>query len=105
MNAETAAAIAEAFREHRDAFGVAITINGDTISAVVNDSPYSRELIEGGFANDGEISVKCLTADLSTTPAIGQTCSYKSRSFLISSVSIQPGSAVAEIQMRPARGK
>jgi len=105
MNAEIIATIAEAFREHREAFGVAVTINNQTITAVVNESPFSRDLIDGGFADSGEVSVKFLIADLTTAAAIGQSAVYRERSFRIQTLTIQPGSKVAEAILRPSRGK
>lgn len=102
MTAETASALAEAFREHRDAFGVSITFGQTTITAVVAKSDFSRELVEGGFAESGDLSAKILLEDLTTVPEIGSTVIYQARPFKVASKAIQPGGLVGEFELRPA---
>jgi hypothetical protein len=102
MTDEISSAIAEAFREHRDAFGVPITIGGKSITAVVNENEFSRELVEGGFAEAGNMSVKALLADFTTVPTIGTAATYKSRAFKVSAVLSAPGASVAEFAITPA---
>lgn len=101
MNSETAETFGSAFLSHREAYGVAITINGQDIAAIVNESPFSRELMEGGFADDGDIEVKFLLSDLSAIPSLGTSAVYRSRNFRVSRVAIQPGSLIGEITCRP----
>ncbi len=103
MDAATAADLAEAFLEHREAFGVPITIDGENITAIVNESPYGRELVEGGFAEDGDIEFKILLSDLENTPEIKTPVTYKSRSFRVQKPAIQPGSLIGEFIARPTR--
>jgi len=103
VTSETATAISEAFLEHREAFGVPLTIGGVAIVAAVNEAPYGRELVEGGFAEDGDIAFKILLSDLETLPSISTACTYKERSFRIQKVSIQPGGMVGEYTVRPTR--
>lgn len=103
MTAETASTLAEAFREHRDAFGVSLTLGETTVTALVKDSAMSRELVEGGFADEGAVEAKVLLADLPMQPSLGMTANYKSRPMRVSSLSIQPGGLIAELSLRPAR--
>ena len=103
MSPATASALAEAFLEHREAFGVPITIGGQEITAVVNESPFGRELAEGGFADDGDIEFKILLSDLETLPGIATAVIYKDRPFRIQRPAIQPGGLVGEFMARPTR--
>jgi hypothetical protein len=102
MNSETATSLADAFREHREAFGVSITFGSSEISAIVGESELGRELAAGGFAETGDLSVKLLTSDLSAPPVIGDSASFNGRSYKVSSVARQPGSLVSECNLRPA---
>lgn len=103
MQASIAQSIKEAFTEHRDDFGVTITIAGQEITAIVSESQFGRELMEGGFADDADIEVKFLLSDLTSIPALGNTVSYRDRSFRVSRLGIQPGALVGEITCRPAK--
>ena len=102
MTAETASALAEAFREHRDAFGVSVTFGSTTITAIVGESEFSRELVEGGFAESGNLQSKVLLADLPAVPEIGSAVTYHTRPFKVASRAIQPGGLVGEFELRPA---
>lgn len=101
MQAELAESYLDAFREHRDEYGVSITINGETVSAIVNESQFGRELMEGGFADDSDIEVKFIIADLSEIPVLGNPVVYRDRNFRVSRLGLQPGALVAEITCRP----
>lgn len=103
MTSDTANDLAEAFREHRDAFGVPITFGSTEITAVIAESEFGRELAAGGFAETGDLSCKLLLADLSAAPAIGDAATYNGRSYRVSSVAKQPGSLVIECNLRPAK--
>ena len=103
MTSETASAIAEAFREHRDAFGVAITFGSTAITAIVAESEFSRELVAGGFAEAGELQAKVLLADLATVPALGSAVTYQSNSYRVEKRAIQPGGLIGEFSLRPAK--
>ena len=103
MTGDTATALAEAFREHRDAFGVSITFGVTTITAIVGESEFSRDLMEGGFAEAGNLQSKVLLSDLSTVPAIGSAVTYQDRAFKVSSRAIQPGGLIGEFDLKPAQ--
>jgi hypothetical protein len=103
MQTEAANSFSEAFLEHREHFGVSITINGESITATVSESQFARELMEGGFADESDIEVKFLISDLSTIPAIGNPVVYRSRNFKVSRLGFQPGALVGEITCRPAK--
>lgn len=103
MKPELATAIAEAFREHRDAFGVSITFGAATVTAIVGESDLGRELVGGGFAEVGDLKCKLLLADLQSPLALGNPATYKGRNFKVSSLSVQPGSLLGEVNLRPAK--
>jgi hypothetical protein len=104
MTAQTASDLAEAFREHRDAFGVSITFGTNpAITAIVAESEFGRELVGGGFAEVGDLQCKILLSDLPTAPANGDPVTYNGRAFKVTSVSIQPGSLIGEFNLRPAK--
>ena len=103
MQSATANAFLEAFKEHRDEFGVSITIAGETITATVNESQFARELMEGGFVDESDIEVKFILSDLTAIPSIGNAVSYRDRAFKVSRLGIQPGALIGEITCRPAR--
>lgn len=103
MTSETATDLADAFREHRDAFGVSITFGETEITAIVAEAEFGRELAAGGFAETGDLACKLLLADLSAAPAIGGPATYNERTYKISSVAKQPGSLISECNLRPAK--
>lgn len=106
MSPELAEELAEAFREHRDAFGVSITIGSDEITAIVQESEMSRDLSEigGGFHPEMEFHAKALLSDLSEIPALGAPVVYSGQKLKISRLAIHPGGLIAEFSIRP-RGR
>lgn len=105
MNPVAAAALTEAFLEHRECFGVAVEINGVEVLAVVSESAFSRDLLDGGFAADGEVNLKLLLSELGTMPENGHAAIYQERPFNVSAVASQPGSDIIELRLRPSRGR
>lgn len=103
MTSQTATDLAEAFREHRDAFGVAVTFGSTAITAIVAEAEFGRELAAGGFAETGDLACKLLLSDLATAPALGDAATYNGRAFKVSSIAKQPGSLVGECNLRPAK--
>lgn len=104
MTSETAQTFADAFLEHREAFGVSATIGTDPeISVLANESQFGRELKDGGFAQEGDVEMKYLLADLTTQPELGTAATYRARSFKVKQISTQPGALVGEILIRPAK--
>lgn len=103
MTAETAQSLADAFREHREAFGVSMTIAGTAIVAVVNQAPFGRELMDGGFADEGEVDAKVLLSDLPTLPSIGTAAVFAGRSLRVARVNIRTGGLIGELTLRPSK--
>lgn len=99
----TANGFAEAFREHRSAFGVPITFGETAITAIVSESEFSRDLQSGGFAMSGEVQVKILLSDLPTLPSLGSSATYEDAPFSVSKVAIQPGGLIGEYTLKPSR--
>lgn len=103
MQSEMANTFLDGFLEHRDDFGVEITIANETVTAIVNESQFGRELMEGGFADEADIEVKFLISDLTQIPSLGNSVAYRSRAFRVSRLGIQPGALIGELTCRPAR--
>ena len=103
MQTAIANSIKDAFVQHRDDYGVSITIDGETVTAIVSESQFARELMEGGFADEGDIEVKVLLSDLTQIPSLGKPVSFRSRNFRVSRVGTQPGAFVGEISCRPSK--
>jgi hypothetical protein len=106
VSPELANELAEAFREHRDAFGVSIKIGSETITAVVEESALSRELSGGGggFTPEVEFQVKALLSDLKALPALGTDVVFNDLNLKVSKVGIHPGGLIGEYSIRP-RGR
>ena len=62
------AAAAEAFVEILRDAGVPVTIGGKNYQAMVSPSGLAVDLEEGGFTQDGTLTVKMLVARLPTPP-------------------------------------
>jgi len=103
MQTAIANSFKDGFEQHRDDYGVSIIIDGETVQAIVAESQFARELMEGGFADDGDIDVKFLISDLTQIPALGKPVVYRSRNFRVSRVGTQPGALVGEITCRPSK--
>lgn len=103
MQPAIANSIKDAFVQHRTDFGVSITIDSEVVTAIVAESQFSRELMEGGFADEGDIDVKVLLSDLAQIPSLGKVVVFRSRNFRVSRVGTQPGAFVGEITCRPSK--
>ena len=103
MQTAIANSIKDAFVQHRADYGVSITIDSETVTAIVSESQFARELMEGGFSDEGDIEVKVLLSDLAQIPSLGKPVSFRSRNFRISRVGTQPGALVGEISCRPSK--
>jgi hypothetical protein len=103
MNQATADSFADAFREHREAFGVSIQIDDAQITAIVNEVDMARDLVEGGFAEEGDVDAKVLACDLPKKPMIGRECHYGGRKYRVATVRSREGGQVMHLRLRPAR--
>jgi hypothetical protein len=95
--------LSEAFIEHREAFGVPITFGAAAITAVVAESEFSRDLVEGGFSANAELQCKVLLSDLAALPSIGTLATYQATSFKVSKVAIRPGGLIGEYTLRASK--
>ena len=103
MNSATASAFAEAFNEHRSAFGVPISFGATSITAIVAESEFSRDLVDGGFAASAELKSKVLLSDLPSIPSLGTSVTYQGEPFKVSKVAIQPGGLIGEFTLRSGK--
>ena len=103
MDQATADAFADAFREHREAFGVSVEIDGTVVTAVVNEVDVGRDLLEGGFAEEGDVDAKVLAGDLPKKPMIGRACHYAGRAYRVATVRARENGQVIHLRLRPAK--
>ena len=105
MNPETSSALADAFLEHREAFGVSIQIEGEEVLAVVNTVDVDRTLVEGGFAEDGEVTATILRDELPVAAANGKAATYQERKYHIRSITPEVNRPTVRVVLRPLRGR
>lgn len=103
MSPATAQDLASAFVELRSSFGVPAVIGGQSVTVVAAENELSRELIDGGFADEGDVEIKALLSDLATLPARGTACTYNGRGYKVHIMRIQPGGLIGEYVLRPAK--
>jgi hypothetical protein len=91
-----------AYREARAAFASEVTFGPVTISALVEAPREARDLVAGGFGDDGEATVRALVSDLTAgIPALGSPAQYEGKDYVVSHVRTRPGHPIAEIGIRP----
>lgn len=105
MNSETSSALADAFLEHREAFGVLIEIEGEEVLAVVNTVDVDRTLVEGGFAEDGDVTAILLRAEMPFATALGKSAKYQDREYRIKSLTPEVNRPTIRLGLRPLRGR
>ena len=99
MNAIQAAA-AEAFVEILHDAGVAVSIFGKEYRAMVSPSGLSVDLEEGGFSQDGSLTVRMLVAHLPTPlPAHNDTILIGDERHKIEQITRKPGSGIIEYRV------
>jgi len=92
---------ATAFRELRSAVGVSIKFGATTITAIVTESPMSRELVEGGFQSEASFVARILLADLAAVPTLGSSVTYQGQAFKVARAAIQPNHPIGEFTLKP----
>ena len=99
MNSLQAAA-AEAFVEILRDAGVPVTINGKDYQAMVSPSGLAVDLEEGGFTQDGSLTVRLLVAHLPTPPpAHTDTIHIGGDRYKIEEINRKPGSGIIEYRV------
>ena len=93
-------AAAEAFVEiPRDA-GVPVTIGSKDYQAMVSPSGLAVDLEEGGFTQDGSLTVKLLVAHLPTPlPAHNDTIRIGGDRYKIDEINRKPGAGIIEYRV------
>ena len=99
MNAIQAAA-AEAFVEILRDAGVPVTIGGSDYQAMVSQSGLAVDLGEGGFTQDGTLTVKLLVAHLpNPLPTFNETILIGGERHKIEEITKKPGSGIIEFRV------
>ncbi len=99
MNSLQAAA-AEAFVEILRDAGVPVTIGGKDYQAMVSPSGLAVDLEEGGFTQDGSLTVKLLVAHLPTPPpAHNDTIHIGGERYKIEEINRKPGAGIIEYRV------
>ena len=95
-------AAAEAFVEILRDAGVPVTIGGREYQAMVSPSGLAVDLEDGGFTQDGSLTVRLLVAHLPTPhPAHNDTILIGGERHKIEEINIKPGAGI--IEYRAAR--
>ena len=99
MNSLQAAA-AEAFVEILRDAGVPVTVGGKDYQAMVSPSGLAVDLEEGGFTQDGSLTVKLLVAHLPTPlPAHNDTIHIGGDRYKIEEINRKPGAGIVEYRV------
>ena len=93
-------AAAEAFVEILRDAGVPVTIGGKDYQAMVSPSGLAVDLEEGGFTQDGSLTVRLLVAHLPTPPpAHNDTIRIGDDRYKIDEISRKPGAGIIEYRV------
>lgn len=93
-------AAAEAFASILDDIGVPITINGTEYKAAIAMGGVEIDLEEGGFTQDGAITVRMLVADIpSPAPAQNSAMTIGGQRYKIEEIMLKPGAGVIEYRV------
>jgi hypothetical protein len=99
MNSIQAAA-AEAFVEILRDAGVPVTIGSRDYQAMVSPSGLAVDLEEGGFTQDGSLTVRLLVAHLPTPPPVyNDTIHIGSDRYKIDEINRKPGAGIIEYRV------
>jgi hypothetical protein len=94
------AAAAEAFVEILRDAGVPVSIGGKDYQAMVSPSGLAVDLEEGGFTQDGSLTVKMLVAHLPTPlSAHNDTILIGNERYKIEEINRKPGSGIIEYRV------
>ncbi len=94
------AAAAEAFVEILRDAGVPVTIGGKDYQAMVSPGGLGVDLEEGGFSQDGSLTVRLLVAHLPTPPPVhNDTILIGGERHKIKEINRKPGSGIIEYRV------
>lgn len=94
------AAAAEAFIEILRDAGVPVTIGGKDYQAMISPSGLAVDLEEGGFTQDGALTVRLLVAHLPTPPpAHNETILIGGDRHKIEEINRKPGAGIIEYRV------
>lgn len=93
-------AAAEAFVEILRDAGVPVSIGGRVFQAMVSPSGLAVDLEEGGFTQDGSLTVRMLVAHLPTPPPVhNDTILIGNERHKIDEINRKPGSGIIEYRV------
>ncbi len=94
------AAAAEAFVEILRDAGVPVTINGKDYQAMISPGGLGVDLEEGGFTQDGSLTVRMLVAHLPVPPPVhNDTILIGGDRHKIEEITKKPGSGIIEYRV------
>lgn len=94
----------EVFRERLESLGEEITLgSSDPIRVLIANGDYTRELVEGGFADEGTVRLHFLASDLPQLPAPGVAAQFQGRPYRVHKARRVPGTIHGELELRPTR--
>ncbi len=93
-------AAAEAFESILDDIGVPITINGIEYTAAIAMGGVQIDLEEGGFSQDGSLTVRMLVANLpDPAPVQNSAMMIGDHRYKIEEIMLKPGAGVIEYRV------
>ena len=94
------AAAAEAFASILDDIGVPITINDEEYVAAISMGGVQIDLEEGGFSQDGSLSVRMLVAHLpDPAPTQNSAMTIGDLRYKVEEIMLKPGAGVIEYRV------
>ena len=93
-------AAAEAFASILEDIGVPITINDEEYLAAISMGGVQIDLEEGGFSQDGSLTVRMLVANLpSPAPAQNSAMTIGDLRYKVEEIMLKPGAGVIEYRV------
>jgi hypothetical protein len=93
-------AAAEAFASILDDIGVPVTINGTEYQAAISMGGVQIDLEEGGFSQDGSLTVRMLVAHLpDPAPAQNSAMTIGGQRYKVEEIMLKPGAGVIEYRV------
>lgn len=102
MTSRVMDSIAEVFTGQLAVLGAEVRFGTLAVTAIIGEPAVERELVEGGLADSGNLTGRCLAADVATAPAIGSAATFQGRSYRVTRYTVRTGHPVAEFGLRPA---
>ncbi|MCP4444866.1 MAG: hypothetical protein GY811_05905 [Myxococcales bacterium] len=99
---EVQESLADAFEEILEAFGVDVTINGQSLQATMSQNEIAIEDADAGFMKSASIDLKFLFSSLSSTPAMKDPVVIDGETYAVVAINRKPSSPIIVCEVEPA---